>query len=331
MQMSLLLTAAALPALAQSHWAVTKTFPIGGAGRWDYVTVDAPNHRLFVTRTTHTMAIDSQTGKTLGDIPGQKGSHGVAIAPKSGRGFITDGEGAAIVVFDLKTYAVLGKIPAVDDVDGIIYDAKTDRVLAAAGDSKALVIINPSVDPKNGKPEATVTLPGKPEFVAADGNGKAFVNINDKNTVAAVDITAHKVLAEWPITPGGQPTGLSIDAANHRLFIGCRKPQDLVVMNTETGKIESSVPVGVGVDATAFGDGEAFASTGDGVLTVAAEQGGKLQVVQSVKTEAGARTMGLDTQAHQIFLPTADMLPAAPGARAQPKPDSFHIVVVSRQ
>jgi hypothetical protein len=117
--LALLLLAGSLQTLAQ-NWEVKKTLPIGGQGSWDYLTVDPATHRLFVPRSTHTMVIDANSGKTLGDIPGQKNAHGVAIVPEANRGFITDGGGdGAIIIFDLKTYATLGKIAAQPDADGI--------------------------------------------------------------------------------------------------------------------------------------------------------------------------------------------------------------------
>jgi DNA-binding beta-propeller fold protein YncE len=315
---------------AQDQWSVTKTFPIGGDGRWDYVTVDSASHRLFVPRTTHTQIIDEDSGKVLGDVPGQKGNHGVAIVPKVGRGFITDGEGkGGIVIFDLKSYAVLGTIPAMPDADGIIYDAKQDRVLAVSGDGGALMTFSPDIDPKTGKVQS-IMLGGKPEFLASDGSGKVFVNLEDKDMVAVVDLKSGKVVSRWPVAPGGQPVGMSMDAQNHRLFIGCRKPQQLVVMNTNTGKVESAVPIGAGVDATAFSAGEAFASSGDGKLVVAAEKNGKFEIVQTVKTPAGARTMGMDMTTHRIYMPTAELEPATTG-RPRPKPGTFKIVVVERK
>ena len=138
--LAVLVIATCLPVLAQTQWDVTKTLHIGGPGAWDYITVDAPNHRLFVTRSTHTMAIDSETGKALGDIPGQKRSHGTAIVPELGRGFISDGGGdGAIVVFDLKTYAILGTLAAMPDADGIIYDKPQNLILAVSGDGNALM------------------------------------------------------------------------------------------------------------------------------------------------------------------------------------------------
>jgi len=325
-----LLVLAAMPCLAQSNWGVVKTFPIGGEGSWDYVTIDAPNHRLFVTRSTHTQAIDTDTGKVLGDIPGQVRSHGVAIVPKLNRGFITDGGGTgSIVVFDLKTYAVLGKIATMPDSDGIIYDAKLDKVLAVSGDGNALMTFSPDIDPKTGKVD-TIALAGAPEFLASDGSGKVFVNLEDKDVVAVVDLKSHSVVSRWPVAPAGHPVGLAIDAASHRLFIGCRNPQRLVVMNYETGKVDAALPIGAGVDATAAGAGLAFASAGDGTLTVAAEKAGTFQVLQTVKTPTGARTMGMNAETHTLFLPTAEMAPGANG-RLAAKPGTFMIVVVGQQ
>ena len=326
-----LLVLAAMPCLAQSNWAVVQTFHIGGEGSWDYVTVDTPNHRLFVTRATHTQAIDTDSGKVLGDITGQVRSHGVAIVPRLNRGFITDGGGpGAILVFDLKTYAVLGKLAAMPDADGIIYDAKLDRVLAVSGDGGTLMTFAPDIDPANGK-VTSIDLGGKPEFLASDGSGKVFVNLEDKDVVAVVDLKSRSVVSRWPVAPAGHPVGLSIDPATHRLFIGCRNPQKLVVMNDETGKIEAALPIGAGVDATAAAAGLAFASAGDGTLTVAALKAGAFDVQQTVKTPTGARTMGMNAVTHRLFLPTAEMEPAVAGARPKQKPDTFMIVVVAAQ
>ena len=326
-----LLILAAMPCLAQSNWAVVQTFHIGGEGSWDYVTVDAPGHRLFVTRATHTQAIDTDSGKVLGDIPGQVRSHGVAIVPRLNRGFITDGGGpGAILVFDLKTYAVLGKLAAMPDADGIIYDAKLDRVLAVSGDGGTLMTFAPDIDPANGK-VTSIDLGGKPEFLASDGSGKVFVNLEDKDVVAVVDLKSRSVVSRWPVAPAGHPVGMAIDPASHRLFIGCRNPQKLVVMNDETGKIEASLPIGAGVDATAAGAGLAFASAGDGTLTVAAEKAGEFDVAQVVKTPTGAKTMGMNAETHRIYLPAVDLEPAVAGTRPKQKPDTFKIVVVAAQ
>ena len=319
-------------AFAQSQWAVEKTFHIGGEGGWDYVTVDAENHRLYVPRSTHTMVIDADSGKTIADIPGQKHNHGVALAPKAGRGFITDGSGS-IVIFDLKTNAVLGTVKARDDADGIIFDKSSGLVLAVSGDDGVLMTLKADADPKTASLDPPIDLGGKAEFLASDGAGKVYVNLEDKNQVAVVDIKARKVLAHWPVAPGGTPVGLSIDPQKHRLFIGCRNPQKLVVMSTDDGKILADLPIGTGVDATRFDGHQAFASCRDGHLEVADEVNGTFKIVQTVTTALGARTMDLDAAAHKIYLPTAEFEEQKPGATGRPaaKPGTFMIVVVAQK
>ena len=331
---TVVLLAGSATAIAQAKWAVTKTLPIGGEGGWDYLTVDPQTHRLFVPRGTHTMVIDSATGKVLGDIPGQKIAHGVALVPSIQRGFITDGGGdGAILIFDLNTYAVLGTLATVPDSDGIIYDAALGRILAVSGDKGVLMTFKPDIDPKAGKIGPLIPLGGKPEYLASDGTGKVYINLEDKDLVAEVDLHANKVIARWPVAPGGHPVGLSLDRTTHRLFIGCRDPQKMVVMSTQDGKILGSVPIGAGVDATIFDKGQAFASCRDGSLVIAGENSGSYEVEQSVKTPAGARTMGIDMTSQTIYMPTAEFEEAQPGAaatRPKTKPDSFMIVQVGR-
>ena len=329
---SFLLLASMFPtAFAQPNWAVVKTLHIGGDGGWDYVTVDPQSHRLFVTRTTHTQVIDADSGKVLGDIPGQTRSHGVAIVPRLNRGFITDGGGTgAIIVFDLTNYSVLGKLATVPDSDGIIYDAQTDHVLAVSGDGGVLMTFKPDIDPKSGKIDPPIALGGAPEFLATDGSGKVYINLEDKDVVAVVDLASRKVVARWPIAPGGHPVGLAMDTAKRRLFIGCRNPQKLVEMNADTGKVESSVPIGAGVDAVGLAQGHAFASCRDGSLIAAAVGAQGLNVDQTIKTPEGARTLGIDSSTHRIYLPTAEFEPATTG-RPKMKPGTFMIVVVGQQ
>jgi len=315
---------------AQGTWAVENTFHIGGEGGMDYVTLDAENHRLYIPRSTHTIVVDADSGKVLADIPGQKHNHGVALVPEVGRGFITDGEGA-VVIFDLKTNAVLGTLKARPDADGIIYDKASGLVLVVSGDDGVLMTLKPDVDPKTGSIDAPIDLGGKPEFLAADGAGKVYINLEDKDQVAVVDLKARKVLAHWPVAPGGSPVGLSIDTMKHRLFIGGRKPQKLIVMSTDDGKVLADLPIGAGVDATKFDGQQAFASCRDGKLNVVDESAsGKFEIVQTVTTAVGAKTMDVDPEKHKIYLPTAEFEEAKPGARPAAKPGTFMIVVVGR-
>ena len=320
------------PILAQTDWEVVKTFQIGGQGGWDYLTVDPQTHRLYVPRSTHTMVIDAESGNIIADIPGQKNAHGVALAPAAGRGFISDGGGdGAVVIFDLKTYAVLGTLTALPDADGIIFDPSSGHVLVVSGRGKAMMSFKPDIDPKNGKIDAPVALRGEPEFLAADGAGKVYINLMDTHEVAVVDFKARKVVANWPVAPGGLPVGMAIDDKNGRLFIGCRGPRKLIVMSTKDGKVLSDLPIGESVDAVKLDNGQSFASTAGAQLFVASETSpGKFTIVQTVKTGEGARTMGVDPTTHRIYLPAAEYETGANGRRAT-KPGTFMILVVVRQ
>jgi len=317
-------------AFAQGEWAVEKTFHVGGEGGFDYITFDASSHRLYVPRSTHTMVVDADSGARLADITGQKHNHGVAVVPELARGFISDGAGS-IVMFDLNTNAILATVAAKDDADGIIYDKSTGLILVSCGDAGVLVTLKADADPKTAVIDAPIELGGKPEFLAVDGAGKVYVNLEDKDQVAVVDLRARKVLAHWPVAPGGSPVGLSIDTEKQRLFVGCRKPQKMIVMSTSDGKVMADIPIAAGVDATRWDGHQAFASTREGKLSVAEEKGGTWKTVQTVTTGPGTKTMDIDNAAHKIYLPTAEFEEVKQGARPVAKPGTFMIVLVGRK
>jgi len=205
-------------------------------------------------------------------------------------------------------------------------------VLVVSGDKGVLLSFKPDIDPKTGAIDPAIDLGGSPEFLTSDGSGRAYVNLMDKNEVAVVDLAARKVVARWPVAPGGAPVGMSLDPKTKRLFIGCRKPPKLIVMSTETGQVVADLPIGEGVDATQVHQGIAFASCRDGKLILASESSsGKFSIVQTVPTPVGARTMGLDPATHTLFLPTAEYEPSKAGAASRPvtKPGTFRIVVVA--
>jgi DNA-binding beta-propeller fold protein YncE len=332
-----LLIVAAVPGLSvaadgSGPYEVAETVRIGGKGGFDYVTLDRRNKRLYIPRSTHTQVVDITTGKVVADIEGQKGNHGVALNRQAGRGFISDGPGF-VVIFDTKTNAVLGQVKVDRGADGIINDNSTKKVYVACGASKSLVPVSVDVDPTNGKADPSIDLGGKAEYLASDGQGKIYVNLEDKDQVAVVDAKAGKVVDKWSVAPGGAPVGLSIDARKHHLFVGCRKPQELVIINTEDGHVLDHVPIGAGCDATAFDrsfeGGTILASCGEGVLNVAREKSpGKFEIVQNLKTRYRAKTMAVDGQTHMIYLPTAEYGEQTGGGRPRPKPDSFMVVVV---
>jgi DNA-binding beta-propeller fold protein YncE len=253
------------------------------------------------------------------------------LVPAVGRGFISDGGGeGSIIIFDLATYKVLGRLPAMADVDGIIYDSTDNLVLAVSGRGKTLMSFRPDIDPHNGKLDKVAALNGEPEFLAADAKGRVYINLMTTNEVAVVDLKKHAVVANWPVAPGGNPVGMAIDAQAGRIFIGCRGPQKLLVMDTTSGKVLANLPIGKGVDAVKLDGDEIFTSTGDGNLVVARETApGKFEIVQTVPTGEGARTMTVDPATHTLYLPTADFQDGTKGRR-QPKPDTFRLLVLGK-
>ncbi len=308
---------------------VAETIHVGGKGGFDYVTVDSQGKRLYIPRGTHTQILDLTTGKLAGDIPGQQANHGVALNRSVGRGFISDGPGF-VVIFDLKTNEVIGKVQVARGADGIINDRGSKRIFVACGGSGSLTPVPIDVDPVNGKADPAIDVGGKPEYLAADGQGRVYVNLEDKDQVAVVDSKNLKVLDKWSIAPGGTPVGMQIDPEHHRLFVGCRKPQKLIVLNTEDGHVVGDFPIGAGCDAVKADQGDIFASCRDGSLTVGRETSpGKFEVLQTVKTRPGAKTMALDHATHSIYLPTAEFGDETDRrGRRRAKPDSFMIVVV---
>jgi len=302
---------------------VLESFKVGGPGGWDYLTFDPAAKRLYVPRTTHTMVIDATDGKVVADIPGQKHNHGVALVPAAGRGFITDND--SVDIFDLKTNKMLGKIKVAEDADGILYDPGCNKVFVGCGDAGEMFAISPDIDPKSGKAGAAIELDGKPESAAA-GNGKIYVNLKDRSSVAVIDSKTMKVEQKWPTAPGGQPAGMAMDAEHHKLFVGCRNPAKMIVMSSIDGKVLADLPIGKGVDFCCFA-GDAFASCSDGTLTVARpNSAGDFEIAQTVKTKLGSRTMCVDPLTHTVYLAAAEM--KAGRGRPQMVEGTFGILVV---
>ena len=329
---ALMITAAALAAAGPGYKVVT-TYKVGGDGGWDYLIADAAARRLYISRATHVIVLDLDSGKTVGDIADTPGVHGIALAPELGRGFVSNGREGTVSIFDLKTLETIGKVKAGENPDAILYDPATKRVFTFNGRSQD----STAIDAAKGTVLGTIKLDGKPEFAASDGKGEIFVNIEDKSEVTVIDPNKLLVKSTWPLAPCESPTGLSMDRKNRRLFVGCEKM--MAVVNADTGKVLATPAIGDGVDATRFDDetGLAFASCGEGVLTVVREESPeKFSVAESVPTQAGARTMALDSKTHNVYLVTAKFgpPPAAtadnPNPRRSVLPDSFVVLVVGK-
>ena len=319
---------------AASGYHLLRKIELGGEGAWDYLTFDPDSGRLFISRATHVIVLDVDSGKVMGDIPDTAGVHGIALAPELGRGFTSNGRADTVTIFDLKTLATIGQVKTGQNPDAIVFDALSKRVFAMNGRSGDAT----AIDAASGKVAGTVALGGKPEFAVAGVHGRIYVNIEDKSELVALDTRRLAVEARWPLAPCENPTGLAIDLVHRRLFAGCGNKL-MAVVDAENGKVITTLPIGSGVDATAFDPKlrYAYASNGEGTLTVIHEDSpDNFTVVENVPTQRGARTMALDPGTHQVYLVTADFAPAPPTEPGQPRqrptilPNTFVVLVLGQ-
>jgi DNA-binding beta-propeller fold protein YncE len=290
---------------------------LGGEGGWDYFDVDPATGHVFIPRGDHIVVVDS-SGKQVADIGNVHGTHAIVFAPELKRAFLS-AEGS-VAILDMEKMQAIGGIDlSGKDPDAILYDASAKRVFTfnGGGTNDATAI-----DAGTGKVVGTIPLGGKPETAQADGDGHIYVNVEDKNQIVAFDSTTLSVLHTWPVAPCEEPAGLAIDVAHKRLFVGCHN-QLMAVVDYANGKVVGTVPIGKGVDANRFdpATGLAFASCGDGTITVAHEDSpDKYTVVQTIATQRGARTMTLDPKNHNVYTVTAEFGPPPPATPQNPHP-----------
>ena len=328
----LALSCLASMARAGGPYRLLREIPVAGEGGWDYLSVDAAGRRLYVSHGTQVIVIDIDKDTVVGEIADTPGVHGLAVAPDLKRGFTSNGRENKASIVDLQTLKTLSKVDTGENPDGMLYEAGRQEVYMFNGRGKSATVF----EAVTGKVVATIPLDGKPEFAAADPQaGRVYNNIEDKSEVAVIDTKTHAVVATWPIAPGEEASGMAFDLEHHRLFLGCGNKL-MVMMDSATGKVVAAVPIGQGVDANAFDPGTqlAFASCGDGTVTIAREETpDKLTVVQTLTTEPRARTMALDPQTHKIYLASGKFEPApqpvAGAPRRWPKmvPGSFKVLV----
>ena len=297
---------------------LVKKITLGGDGGWDYFEVDPATSHVFIPRGSHVMVVDSE-GKQIADIPNIRGAHAIAFAPELKRAFLSTDN--SVTILDTEKLQVLRevKLPADRDPDAILYDAATMRVFTFNGeggnDTTAL-------DAETGKIEGSLPLGGKPEFAQADGSGRVYVNVEDKSQILAFDAKTLKALHTWPLAPCKEPSGLAIDVAHQRLFAGCHN-QLMAVVDYTNGDVVATIPIGKGVDANRFdpATGLAFASCGDGTITVAHQDSPRTySVVQTISTQRGARTMTIDTGNHNVYTVTAEFGPPPKATAENPHP-----------
>src|SRR5215831_2012315 len=328
-----------LAALPVGGYHLLKKIPLGaaeGGGEYfDYITVDSASRHAYLSHGTELVVLNVDSGSVVGKITGMKRNHGVALVPELSRGFISDGDAAQVIIFDLKTLKTIGTIKGEMDADSILYEPVSKHLFVFNGDPKSSTVI----DPAKGTVIATIPLGGAPEQAVADGKGMIYDNLEDTNEVIALDSRTLKIQSRWKVAPAGQPVSMAMDRTTRRLFIGGRNPRLLVVMDADTGKIIGEpFPIGDRVDTNIF-DAEtqfAAASTREGTIHIIHEDSpNKFTVTETVKTEFGAKTMGLDSKTHNLLVDTSDFdtpTPTAQQPNPQPraKPGTFRLLIYGR-
>jgi YVTN family beta-propeller protein len=326
----------AVAAASAQDLAVQQRWPLGGAGGWDYLTLDAAGQRLFISRSDHVDVVNTESGKIVGTIPGTQGVHGIALAEELKRGFTSNGRADSVTVFDLSSLEVVKEVPVSGhNPDAILYEPKGKHVFTFNGRSKDVTIL----DAASFSVVATLPVPDKPEFAVDDGAGQIFVNIeSNPGQIVVIDSRLLAIKATWPLPGCASPSGLAIDRVHRRLFSVCDE-KVMAVTDADTGKQVAKVAIGEGPDAAAFDAKRAvvFSSNGEGTLSVVRQESAdRYTALSPVKTQRGARTMALDSARGKIYLVTADFEPAPaatpehPHPRPAPVPKTFTVLVVSK-
>jgi YVTN family beta-propeller protein len=320
-----------MQAQSASSYKIANKIKVEGEGGWDYISCDEEAGRLYISHATVVQVVDEKTGKLAGTIPDTKGVHGIAVAADLNKGFISNGKDSSVTVFDLKTLATIVKVPVTGrNPDAILYDPYSHKVFVFNGRTSNVTVIDANLNAV----VATIKLEGKPEFSATDGKGKIFVNIEDKNSVCVINSRTLAVEQYWPVAPGEEPSGLAIDTKNHRLFVVCGNKL-MIIVDAQSGKIITSLPIGDRVDGVAFDPGKERAYSSNGVGTVTVVQGlngDKYTVLETIATQKGARTITVDSKTHHLYLPAAEFeaTPAVTAENPRPRPavkkDSFFIL-----
>jgi len=301
----------------------------GGGEYFDYLTADSEGRRIYVSHGTEVVVVDADSGAKVGAIGGLQRCHGIALVKDLGKGFITDGEGAKVVVFDIASLKVTAEIKTEKDADSIIYDPASKKIFAFNGDSKSASVI----DPAGATLVKRLELGGGPEFAVADGKGMVFNNLEDKNEVVAIDSKSLTIKARWPLAPEGGPTAITMDREHRRLFSAGREPAMLDMVDADSGKVLQSAKISGGVDAAVFEPetGDVFVSTREGFVHIFHEDSPeKFSEVEQLKTELGAKTMALDTKTHNLYLSTADFGEPDANKRRRPVPGTFHLLIYGK-
>lgn len=316
-------------AVNAQHYKVIKTFPIQSDGRWDYIAVSPVSNNIYVSHATQVNVLDKTTGDSVTVFEGTTGVHGIVFAKEFNKGFISNGILNNLFVFDATTNKIIDSIPTGKKPDAMCYDPFSKRLIVGNGKSKNATII----DAATNKVLATIPLNGKPEASVSDEKGKVFINIEDRNEIAVIDIKALKLIKRYNLKDGEEPAGLAIDNKKHVLFSTCGN-QKMFIIDANTGKEISVLPIGAHCDGAAFDSksGNAFASNGDGTLTVVHQnKAGKYEVVENAISKQSARTIAVDPKTGLVYLPAAEFAPQTnPQERPEMKQGSFQVLVMGK-
>jgi DNA-binding beta-propeller fold protein YncE len=298
--------------------------------------VDADARRVYVTHGTEVDVLNADDYSLVGRIGGFQQCHAVIVLKELGKGYITDGEAKKVFIFDPNTLKVTGEVVTnQEDTDALVYDPASKYLFSINGNSGNATVI----DPVKETVVKMIDLGGAAEFGVVDGQGTLYDNNEAKNDVVVIDTRSLEIKARWPTAPAGTVTALAADFKNQRLFSAGRKPQFVVMMDANKGKVIQSFPISAGVDAAVFEPDTnlLFASTRDGMVHIFHEDSAdKLSEVQTLKTEYGAKTMAIDPKTHNIFVSTSDFDPPAPPTEKQPNPNprakqgNFRVLVYGR-
>jgi len=306
----------------QKEYSYYKSILVGDALGWDYAAVDETNRNVYFSHGTKVLVIAADKDAVIAEIPNTFGVHGIAFDDALNKGFISNGKANSVTVFDLKTFKVQDTVAVTGtNPDAIMYDAFSKKVFVFNGKSNNATVI----DPVTLKVLQTIALPGKPEFSVSDGNGKIYVNIEDKSALVQLDAISMRVLNTWPVAPGDEPSGLAIDKKNNLLFSVCSNKK-LVVFDAGKGKVIDSLPIGGKVDAVVFDPATKLiiSSNGEGNATIIKQvQTNSYKVIQTLTTQKGCKTMAMDKATGKIYLPAAKF----EGDTRKVLPGTFEILI----
>jgi DNA-binding beta-propeller fold protein YncE len=315
----IVLTTLHLHAQTSGFHLIKKTV-IGGEGGWDYLKIDNEGRRVYVSHGNQVEVLDADTHKKLGIITDTQGVHGIAIAPKTGRGITTNGKTKTAKIFDTKTFAAIADLPTGAKPDAVMFDDFSGYVFVFNNEGASATVI----DISSAKVIGTIELGGAPEAAVTNGKGIIFVNLEDTHEVVSFDSKTFAIKNRWSLAPGEEPTGLAFDPETHRLFSVCHN-ELMIILDSDNGKIIAQVPIGKRVDGAVFDPSSkcAISSNGEGTITIVKEfSANEFKVEETVRTEVGARTITYDPKTHHVFLSTAQYgaVPAATSENPNPRP-----------